>query len=246
MIEIKPEPIFNLFGFNITNTLLTEWIAILIFFFISLYLSKKIKLVPESRLQILLEMILGFFYNLASDLFEKENLKRTVYYISAAIFLFVAIPNWLGVFPGVGSILVQAYHEGEKILVPLLRSPNSDLNMTLALALVSVLLVQYYGIKNLGFFTYLSKFVRIKGGPIQMFLGLIEVISEFAKVLSFSFRLFGNVFAGEVLLFTMFSLVPYIAPIPFIGLEFFVGFIQALVFSLLTAVFIKVALSHAH
>ena len=131
-------------------------------------------------------------------------------------------------------------------MVPFLRSAATDLNMTLALALVSVFLTQYFGIKALGF-RYFSKFIAIdfsKGafeGFINLFVGILELISEFAKIISFTFRLFGNVFAGEVLLGVMAFLIPYLVSLPFYGLELFVGFIQALVFMMLTLVFFSLS-----
>lgn len=134
--------------------------------------------------------------------------------------------------------------EEGKVIFPFLRSVNSDVNMTLALALISVTAVQFFGIQFLGFKHYAGKFfVNPFRDPIGSFVGILEIISEFAKVISFSFRLFGNIFAGEVLLTVMAFLVPYIAPLPFYGLEMFVAFVQALVFALLTLVFLKMGVT---
>ncbi|MBA3534657.1 MAG: F0F1 ATP synthase subunit A [Ardenticatenales bacterium] len=130
------------------------------------------------------------------------------------------------------------------VLVPFLRAAATDLNFTLALSLISMFMVQYYGVQALGL-GYFSKFLNLKGGVMGFFVGVIETISEFAKVLSFSFRLFGNIFGGQVLLFVMAYLVPWLLPVPFYGLELFVGFIQAFVFAMLTLVFFAVAvISH--
>jgi len=141
----------------------------------------------------------------------------------------------------------QAEKTGEKqeemVFVPLLRSANSDLNMTLAIALISVFFIQMIAIKNIGWKNYLQKFFNFTN-PILFFVGLLEIISEIVKIFSFSFRLFGNIFAGDVLLIVMFALVPYLAPIPFMGIEMFAGFIQALIFSMLTLVFIKTSVAH--
>ncbi len=120
---------------------------------------------------------------------------------------------------------------------PLLRAGSSDLSFTLALALCTILYVQYIGFKHLKL-GYLKKYLNFSG-PIQFFVGILEIISEFAKIVSFSFRLFGNIFAGEVLLVVMIFLAPYIVPIPFYGLEIFVGMVQALVFMMLTLVFLN-------
>ncbi|GAP64029.1 F-type H+-transporting ATPase subunit a [Ardenticatena maritima] len=122
------------------------------------------------------------------------------------------------------------------VLVPFLRASATDLNFTLALAVISMVLVQYYGVQALGM-SYFSKFLNFKGGIMGFLVGLIETVSEFAKIISFAFRLFGNIFAGQVLLFIMAFLVPWLLPVPFFGLELFVGFIQAFVFAMLTLVF---------
>ncbi|MCK4525128.1 MAG: F0F1 ATP synthase subunit A, partial [Candidatus Andersenbacteria bacterium] len=119
---------------------------------------------------------------------------------------------------------------------------NSDLNTTLALAIVSVLATQIFGIIALGVFKYGKKFINFSS-PITFFVGILELVSEVAKMVSFSFRLFGNVFAGEVLLVVIMTLAPFIAPLPFFGLELFVGFVQALVFAMLTLVFLKMAVT---
>ncbi len=123
------------------------------------------------------------------------------------------------------------------ILVPYLRASATDLNFTLALALISMFLVQYYGVQALGL-GYFSRFINLKGGVMGFMVGVIETISEFAKIISFSFRLFGNIFAGQVLLFIMAFLIPWLAPVPFYGLEMFVGFIQAFIFAVLTLAFL--------
>ncbi|MGB0384978.1 MAG: F0F1 ATP synthase subunit A [Ardenticatenaceae bacterium] len=135
---------------------------------------------------------------------------------------------------------------GEKVavLVPFFRAAATDLNFTFALALIAMFMVQFYGVQALGL-SYFSKFFNFKGGAMGIFMGLIELISEFAKILSFAFRLFGNIFGGQVLLFVMAFLVPWFLPVPFYGLELFVGFIQAFVFAILTLVFFALAvISH--
>lgn len=132
--------------------------------------------------------------------------------------------------------------EGEEvgILLPFLRATATDLNFTFALAIISMVMVQYYGVQALGL-GYFSKFLNLKGGVMGFIVGLIETVSEFAKVISFSFRLFGNIFAGQVLLFIMAFLVPWLLPVPFYGLELFVGFIQAFIFAVLTLAFFATA-----
>lgn len=134
-------------------------------------------------------------------------------------------------------------HHGP-VFVPFFRSAYADLNMTLALAMISVLATHVFGVMTIGFFKHAHKFFNFSS-PINFFVGILELFGEISKMISFSFRLFGNIFAGEVLLVVILTLVPYVAPLPFFALEVFVGFIQALVFSMLTLVFMKVAMAEA-
>lgn len=146
----------------------------------------------------------------------------------------------------IGEDLKKEQDAGEKhessVFVPVFRSGTADLNMTIALAIMAVGSIQIAGFTNLGV-SYLKKFFNFSN-PIYTFVGLLELISEFSKIISFSFRLFGNIFAGEVLLTVIAFLIPILAPLPFLGLEVFVGFIQALVFSMLTAIFLSTAMAH--
>lgn len=132
--------------------------------------------------------------------------------------------------------------EDKRRFIPIFRGATADLNTTIALAIISFFSIQYFGFASLGI-EYSKRFLNFSN-PIMFFVGLLEIISDLSKVISFAFRLFGNIFAGEVLLAVMAFLMPFIAPMPFLLLELFVGFIQALVFSTLTAVFINVAVAH--
>ena len=127
------------------------------------------------------------------------------------------------------------------VLVPFLRSANTDVNTTLAIALVTMFFVHFWAIRSLGFFRHAGKYFNVRQGPIWFFVGILEIISEIARIISFTFRLFGNIFAGEVLLVAMAFLIPLIGILPFLGLELFVGLIQAFIFSMLTLVFASVA-----
>ncbi len=213
----------------------------------ALVLKKRgLKLVPTG-LQNFIEVLMEGFFNFWNGITNDRKETRRFFPLVTTIFLFVLVSNWLGIFPGVGPIGIYEEHEGREVLIPLLRSGYADVNFTLALALISVIATQVYGMKALGFFHYAGKFFKnpLKD-PIGFFVGILELVSEFAKVISFTFRLFGNIFAGEMLLVVISFLVPFIAPLPFYGLEIFVGFVQALVFSLLTLVFLKMAVtSHA-
>ena len=175
--------------------------------------------------------------------------------IVGSLFFFILISNWLGIFPGIGSIGRWLSVHGEAELVPIFRPANTDLNTTLAMAVLGVAISHVFGIIAIGFWKYANKFVKLgdiwqsfrKGGMsimvafIEFGVGFIEIISEVAKIVSLSLRLFGNVFAGEVLLTVMASLLAFVVPLPFIGLEILVGFIQALVFAMLVLVYLSVA-----
>jgi len=242
-ISIKAEPIFSIFNVNITNSLILSAVVFIFFAMIAIVYYRfsfwKNKNPFFYFVTYLLRSLRGLF---ESVLHEKVDY---FFPLLASLFIYILFENWFGLLPGVGSILIKnPTHEGPS-LIPLLRGNNADLNATLSLALLSFILFQIFGIKYLGFRGYLGKFFNFSS-PISFFSGILEVISEFSKIISFAFRLFGNVFAGEVLLTIMAFLVPILASFPFLLLEVFVGLIQALVFSMLTAVFLSLAITKEH
>ncbi len=244
VISLAAEPVLQIFGLTLTNSFLTSIILSLFLVGLSLYFScKKIQLVPkptslQNFLETIIEGLLSLFQTAAGEKTKK------FFPLAATFFIFIILGNWVGLLPGVGSIGVWQIHEGEKALIPLFRGATADLNTTLALALVSVGSLQFFGLKTLGA-AYLKKFFNLSN-PINFFVGILETVSEFAKMISFAFRLFGNIFAGEVLLTVISFLVPFIAPLPFLGLELFVGIVQAVVFVMLTLVFLRVATTSHH
>jgi F-type H+-transporting ATPase subunit a len=228
-VSIAAETLFYIGPFPVTNSILVTWITIVLFIIAVVLIRIKKNIVPKG-LQNVFEYVLEMFYNMVVDVFESEKKAQRFYPLIVTIFLFVLIINWLGLLPGVGSI------------VPLLRGASADLNTTIALALVSVGFTQIFSIRELGVVGFLKRFIKLKS-PIMFFVGVLEFIAEIAKIISFSFRLFGNIFAGEVLLAVMFFLIPFIIPLPFLFLEIFVGLIQAIIFALLTLFFIKIAVT---
>lgn len=240
-IEIAAEKIFQVFGFPVTNTLLMGWIVVVILVSVGVFTTKKLNVVPQA-LQNIFEVFIEGFLGLLESVFGARSKAEKYFPIVATIFIFILISNWLGIFPGIGSVGFFKTQEGGRTFVPFFRSAASDLNFTLALAIVAVVLVNVFGVLALGITKHISRFISFKS-PIDFFVGLLEFISEIAKMISFSFRLFGNVFAGEVLLVITAFLVPFLVPVPFLLLEIFVGFIQALVFAMLTTVFISIAVS---
>lgn len=238
-ISIKAEPIFRWFGFPVTNSLLLSCIIFISFIVLSLYYSSQVKKEDKGRLFYLLNFLLRFIHNLFKSVFEDKI--KYFFPLLGAFFFFILLHNWSGLIPGVGTILVKTVKNGNPEFVPLLRGNTADLNTTLALALITVTFSQYIGISTIGFFAYIRRFVNFKS-PMAFFTGIIETISEFAKVVSFSFRLFGNIFAGEVIIAIMAFLIPVLISFPFLLFEIFIGFIQAIVFSMLSAVFYKLAM----
>lgn len=268
---LASETIAHIGSFSLRNSMLMGWIAMAVLIIGALVLKKKgVKLVPRG-FQNFVEVIVGGLFDFFNTITQDEKQTRKFFPIVATIFIFVITSNWMGILPGVGSIgFYEKGHEAvevgieaegnvhgeegggvrdegikeKEVFIPYFRSGYADVNMTLALAIISVIATQIFGIISLGFFHYAGKFfVNPLKDPIGFFVGLLELISELAKMISFSFRLFGNIFAGEVLLVVIGFLAPFIAPVPFYGLELFVGFVQALVFALLTLVFMKMAVT---
>jgi F-type H+-transporting ATPase subunit a len=231
-ISLKAQQLFSIGGFNMTNGLLLAMIVSLLLIIFSVIFRNKIKLIPgkvQSAVEMLIEMFLGL---MESVLGSKEKAEKYLPLV-LTIFVFILLSNWSGIIPGVGSLMYRV--GGNR--VPLFRSPAADLNFTLAFAVMAVLVTNFLGVTVLGFFVHFKKFINFSS-PVNFFVGILEFLSEMAKFISFSFRLFGNVFAGEVLLTIMFFLLPYIVPIPFMMLEMFFGAIQAFVFAMLTLVFL--------
>jgi len=250
------EPIAHIGNFPITNALSTSLVALVIITVLSLLIRRNIKKIPtglQNGMEMIIEGFLGIFDGVTGD--RKKSLKFAP--LVLAFFFFILVNNWMGLLPGVGSIGQIASENGEKLFIPYLRGGTADLNTTLALATIGVVLSHIIGVVSVGWWKYLNKFINIKAfleipkkvrkdpmvllvNPIKAFVGLIEIIGELAKVASLSFRLFGNVFAGEVLLASMSAILAYGIPIPFMFLEVLVGFIQALIFAMLILTYLTI------
>lgn len=252
---LAAETLFSVAGFPITNSMINAWIAVIFFVVIAAIASgRKGKLVPRG-IHNLLEALVEWYLVQMDGVTSDRKKSQAFFPLIATIFFFLLFSNWIGLLPGTGTVGWTVMEHGTSEFVPLLRPVGADLNMTLALAVFSLFFVQFIGIKTQGFINYGSKFINIRGifralphGPmailtacIEFFAGLVEIASEFAKVASLSLRLFGNVFAGEVLIGVMMSLVSVFVPVPFMFLEILVGFIQATVFSTLVLVFLVMA-----
>jgi len=248
-ISLAAEPIFHIGGFEVTNSLLTAWIVVAFLIIFALTLKKKFSKKPGG-LQNLVEAIFEYFLGVMDSVTGSRKMSKRFFPIVTTIFIFVLFNNWIGLLPGVGTIGLHEIHNGHEVFVPLFRAGSADLNFTLAIAVIAVAATHFFGIAVLGVGKHVKKFINLKSiikDPIMFFVGILEIIGEIAKTISFSFRLFGNIFAGEVLLTVVAILVPYVAPLPFLFLEVFVGLIQAVVFAMLTLVFLSLqTVEHEH
>lgn len=293
-VSISAEKIFDFFGLSISNSIFTS--LIVSFFLIGFAVIFKLKFKKTdkpSKFQNFVEMIVEALYNFVYSITENQKKTLLFFPLIATFFIFIIMNNYVGLIPGVGSILIKEKeskietpvvneqqaaasevtehveeptdHVEEPAVqestasevgkpeetevshdkfVPIFRAATADLNTTLALAIISVLLTQIFGISHLGL-SYFKKFIDFSN-PINFFVGILETVLEFAKIISFAFRLFGNIFAGEVLLSVMTYLIAVLVPAPFYALELFVGFIQALVFSMLSLIFFNLATKGHH
>lgn len=243
------EPIYHVGSLKITNSLLNSWLVVFIVLIIGLLIRKKISLIPrgiQNVFEMIIEGFLGIFDSVTGS--REKSLKFFPFVFS--FFILILFNNWLGLLPGIGSIGQVVSEHGEKVFIPYFRGGTADLNTTLALATIGVVASHIFGVIAVGGWRYLNKFINIKAvldipkkvvkdptilivNPIKVFVGLIEIIGELAKVASLSFRLFGNIFAGEVLLASMSAILAFGLPIPFMFLEVIVGLVQALIFAML-------------
>lgn len=248
-IHLAPEEVGTLFGVPVTNTLMTVWLTMAVLVLAAFLATRSLALVP-GRAQSIFELVVGGVYNYMSDVLESRDLARRFFPLVMTIFVFILTMNWVGLLPGVDSIgLYREVHGHEEVaakLVPFFHPPATDLNITIAFALVAFFAIEFAGVTLLGFAKYVGKFVNFRS-PLQFVIGIIELLSEMARLISFSFRLFGNIFAGKTLLMVvMFLATPYLLPVPLIAYELFVGFIQAFIFAILTLFFIKLAIEEPH
>jgi F-type H+-transporting ATPase subunit a len=256
-VTIYAEPIFHLGSFQITNALITSWLAVLVIFIFALAIRLKMKKIP-GKLQHVFEVIMEGALGLVDQVTNDRKISKKVFPLVFSLFLFILVNNWLGLMPILGSMGMITKEGAHSVFIPFLRSGTADINTTLVLSIMIVLASNFFGILTVGLWKTFNKYINIKGlgeiftkvrkdptvlivAPINFFVGILELIGEMAKIASLSFRLFGNVFAGEVLLVSMSAIFAYIVPGPFLFLEVFVGLIQALIFSLLATVYFTIA-----
>lgn len=259
IVPLAAEPVLRIGSFPITNAQVNAFAALGIFLILALLLRRP-KEIPgrvQNAFEMLMEGLLGLFDQVTHD---REKSKKFLPFVGT-LFIFILLSNWMGLLPGTGSIGVWKNVGGARELVPLFRPAMSDLNLTLAMALVTVIVSHVVGMFTLGVGAHVGKFVQVAGiwraikkfspvailvALIEFVVGLMEIVSEIAKIASLSLRLFGNIFAGEVLLTVMASLMAFFVPLPFMAMEILVGIVQATVFSMLTLVYLTIMTTKPH
>ena len=269
-VMLPSEAMFHIGDFKITNTLIASWVTIIVLCLLFFFATRKMKVIP-GRLQSFAEVVVDGIYNTIEGVSGAKHV-RTFFPIVTTIFLYVVTNALLALIPLWGSWgPIEHVTEGAQsatVIVPFLRAANTDVNLTLSIALVSFIFIEYLGFSKIGPLKYLDSFFQFsalgkafgelfKGngkafisglafGFINIYVGLLEILSHFIRIVSFTFRLFGNMTAGEILLGVMTFLVAFIAPVPFYGLETLVGFLQAMIFAGLTLVFGVMAVTSHH
>lgn len=271
MASFAPEVFFQIGKFPITNTVINTILVDGFLLTLAFWVSRHVALIP-GKLQNAVEYVIGGLYNFTESIAYEKAPKIFPFFMT--FFLFILISNWSGLIPGINTFGLITHVHGKIEVVPLIRAATSDLNTTLALAIVSLVATHVMSIMVLGPIEYLSRFIPFfpflisllkgkpkfnidKSGPINLvmsffnplvlvFVGGLELISEFVKVISLSFRLFGNIYAGEVVLGTVSSIFAFIFPLPFFLLEVIVGVVQALVFAMLTMAFMIILTTPHH
>jgi len=236
-VGLQPEYILSVLGIPVTNTFATSilvTVILVIFGIIFYFYRNNHKNIIIDGMRILIFELLKLTDMVTGD----RKLSKKILPLITTFFLFIVTANLLELIPGFLGSLFIITPRGE---FSVLRSPDSDLTTTIALALFSVFAIQIFSLRTLGVKKYVRRFFNFTN-PIKFILGFFEMLSEGVKVLSFSFRLFGNIFAGEVLLLVIAFLVPYMIPLPFMILEVFVGIIQAFIFAILTLTFMKTSI----
>lgn len=259
-VELPAEPVLHIGHFAVTNTLIASWFTIIVLVVLAFTLTRKMKLIPGKR-QAMAEAMVEGLLNFVESVAGRKHARRLFTGV-ATIFLYVISNAYLALLPFFGSIGIFE-HDGK--FAPLFRAANTDVNVPLSIAIMSFIFVEYWGMRALGVTHYLSEFINVRQmgqgfkelfsgqvktavmniifGFINLFVGVLEIFSHLTRMLSFTFRLFGNMTAGEILILVSSFLIPAVFSIPFYGLELLIGLIQALIFSGLTLVFGTIAVS---
>lgn len=231
MVSLSAETLFHIGSFPVTNTLIDTLLIDAVIIALIVTINRNLKTIP-GMFQNLIESLIDVIYNLTESVAGDRAKKIFPYFMS--FFLFIIISNWSELIPVITAFGVREHGE----FIPFIRSASTDLNVTLSLALISIVATHTMSIKTLGFKEYITRFLSFN--PFNLFIGLLELISEFTKIISFSFRLFGNIFVGGVLLGSISAVSAFLLPLPLIAYELAVGVIQAVIFGMLTMAFMSI------
>jgi F-type H+-transporting ATPase subunit a len=240
-ITLASERLWSVFGLPLTNTIVTTWLVMGILLVLGYLVKRHASLVP-GKLQNMFEMFFEYLLGMMEQTLGSRKLALRYFPLIATIFLFILAANWFDFLPIYETVLV-GHEDGHAALF---HPINADLNTTLALAIISFFVIELSGILTLGVLKYGSKFVNFRGGAMGFIVGLLELIGNLARLISFSFRLFGAIFAGHVLLMVVGTFVPLFLPVPLMAFEAFIGLLQAAIFAILTLAFIKLAIDEPH
>ncbi|HZU70987.1 MAG TPA: F0F1 ATP synthase subunit A [Ktedonobacteraceae bacterium] len=274
-ISLAPDTIFYIGSFPVTNTLLGTWISIAILLVLFFLGTRRRDLIP-SGMQNLMEWVVELLLGLAEGVAGKVN-GRKFFPLVATFFVFIFVSNFIDIIPGVDTIgqidvakinaINAAAHTNSQpvlgfllfgnissALIPWIRPATTDLNLTIGMALIAVITAQVYGFATLGAGEHLSKYFNFPAlfrfsftGFVEFFVGILDIVQEIGRILSLAFRLFGNIFAGTVVLAVFAFIIPFVSDIVFIPFELFVAFVQAFVFALLSLIYLQLAVTpHAH
>jgi F-type H+-transporting ATPase subunit a len=241
-VSLKAETLFTIGPWEFTNGMVGALLASILLLAAGVYVSRRATIVP-GRLQSLVELPFDFIFGVVHD--QGGRTWRQMLPLIATIFLFILVANWMGILPGVGTIGVYEQEGNERVLVPFVRAAAADLNFTLGLAIVAFVTFVWFGIKVQGAGGYAKEVLLPEPRILAFLMGPIEVISNLSRLISLSMRLFGNVFAGEVLVLVLLSIGPVFVFIVF-GLELLFGIVQALVFALLAMTYVVLATVEHH
>jgi len=243
-IHLAPPILGHVFGIPLTSTMVTSWLTMVVLILVSFLISRKVRLIP-GRVQIVAEALVGGVYGYVRDVLESDTLARRYFPLIMTIFVFILSLNWIGLLPGITGFGIMGENHGSHGLIPFFYPAHTDLNMTIALAVIAFFTIEVAGVLAIGLWKYVGKFINFSS-PLNFLIGIIELFSEIARLISFSFRLFGNIFAGKTLIVIAIFFVPFILPVPLLAFEMFVGFIQAFIFAVLTLFFIQLAIQEPH
>jgi F-type H+-transporting ATPase subunit a len=238
-ISLPSQTVFHIGSFAVTNSILAGTIITVLLAVVLIAAARRTVEKPSKGFGFIVESLVDIIIDQMAIVFGSREVALRYFPLIATFFFFILFNNLIGLIPGFGDIVIHTASGS----IPIFRRTTSDLNTTIALALISFFLTVGYGLKQLGLRGTLRRYFH--GPPAMWGIGVLELILEFTRIISFSFRLFGNIFAGEVLLLVISALVPVIGPTPFLGFEIFVGVVQAYVFAILTLVFISLAITPA-